>query len=250
MVEAIHAGARNERAAAILEGSDRRPGSDRPPASDRPPVLEPVEEAPERPELPIGIEAPANPVVIDIDLDDDADLFPAHDDIELDDGVHIGPLAFDPYEEVLASLAPARTRIPVRPPGPRLHSDPGIHSILTARRMMASNELIQGSCYHFLSEVYDRAGHRSWRKRRIVYRQGRTGPYASLDLIRPGDWLYIVNDPGRTPVGTHSVMFVRWEDRGRGYASVISHPGWGAPSAGRERTYDVSRTYRIIRPTS
>ena len=115
--------------------------------------------------------------------------------------------------------------------------------------MMASNEMIQGSCYRFLSEVYDRAGHRSWRRRRVVYRQGRTGPYANLDLIRPGDWLYIVNDPGRTPVGTHSVMFVRWEDKARGWASVISHPGWGAPSAGRERTYDVSQTYRIIRPT-
>ena len=120
---------------------------------------------------------------------------------------------------------------------------------MTARRMMASGELIQGSCYKFLSEVYDRAGHRSWRRRRVVYRQGRTGPYADLRLVRPGDWLYIVNDPHRTPVGTHSVMFVRWQDRARGYASVISHPGWGSPSAGRERTYDISQTYRIIRPT-
>ncbi|NIR58369.1 MAG: hypothetical protein GWO02_02030, partial [Gammaproteobacteria bacterium] len=72
----------------------------------------------------------------------------------------------------------------------------------------------------------------SWRKRRIVYRAERDGPYADLNQIRPGDWLYIVNDPHRTPVGTHSVMFVRWTDRARGYASVISHPGWGAPHAG------------------
>ena len=72
----------------------------------------------------------------------------------------------------------------------------------------------------------------------------------NLALNRPGDWLYIVNDPHRTPVGTHSVMFVRWEDRARGYARVISHPGWFAgPHTGREGTYDVSRTYRIIRPT-
>lgn len=187
---------------------------------------------------------------IGVDFNDDADLFPGAEEIELDGGARIGSLLFGDYDDFEVFEMPGqRQRIPVRPPGPRLHSDPGIHSILTARRMMSSGELIQGSCYRFLSEVYDRAGHRSWRKRRVVFREGRDGPYANLDLIRPGDWLYIVNDPGRTPVGTHSVMFVRWTDKARGYGSVISHPGWGAPTTGRESTYDLSMTYRIIRPT-
>jgi hypothetical protein len=114
--------------------------------------------------------------------------------------------------------------------------------------MMARREAVQGSCYRYLAEVFTRAGHDHWRTRRVVYREGRRGPYADLDLIRPGDWLYIVNHPERTPVGTHSVLFVSWHDRARGYARVIEHPGWGAPSAGRERSYDVSRTYRIVRP--
>ena len=65
---------------------------------------------------------------------------------------------------------------------------------------------------------------------------------------KPGD-IYIVNDPYRTPVGTHSVMFLGWQDRARGIARTISHAGWGAPRVGRESTYDISRTYRIVRPT-
>lgn len=179
------------------------------------------------------------------------------DDIVLDGGVRIGLLEPIGSDEELSPTEPEqsatprvrrRTR-PRRPPGPRLHSDPGRHTLMTARQMIASDERIQGSCYRYLSEVFERAGHDGWRKRTIVYRAGREGPYADLDLIRPGDWLYIVNDPSRTPVGTHSVLFVGWEDRARGYARTISHAGWGIPRAGRERGYDVSQTYRIIRPT-
>lgn len=138
---------------------------------------------------------------------------------------------------------------PAVEPIPRLSADPGRHVILTARGMMSRNETVRGSCYAYLSEVFSRAGHEGWRTRTIVHRSGREGPYANLDLIRPGDWLYIVNHPEATPVGTHSVLFVGWEDRARGYARVIEHSGWGAgPSAGQERGYDVSRTYRIVRP--
>ena len=131
---------------------------------------------------------------------------------------------------------------------PRLHANPGRHTILVARRFMASGEPFQGSCYRFLSEVFERAGHNGWRHRQIVYRAERDGPYANPAAIRPGDWLYIVNDPHSTPVGTHSVLFLGWQDRARGIAHTISHAGWYAQGAGRERTYDVSRTYRIIRP--
>ncbi len=145
-----------------------------------------------------------------------------------------------------ATVRRARTRTPAAPI-PRLHPDPGRHVILTARAML--NESFRGSCYAFLSEVFSRAGHNGWRNRTIVHRSGTAGPYANLDQIRPGDWLYIVNHPESTPVGTHSVLFVGWEDRSSGYARVIEHPGWGAATTGRERSYDVSRTYRIVRPT-
>lgn len=180
-------------------------------------------------------------------------------------GVRLGPLALRPPEaepapeadreaaETRRSTRTARRarrrRSAPRPaPVPRLHPDPGRHVIAVARRMIADGVAINGSCHRYLTEVYTRAGHSHWRTRRVVYREGRNGPYADLGLLRPGDWLYIVNHPNRDPVGTHSVLFVGWSDRARGYARVIEHPGWGAATTGRERTYDVSRTYRVTRP--
>ncbi|MFK7999655.1 MAG: hypothetical protein AB8H86_08660 [Polyangiales bacterium] len=229
-------------------------------------ALIPQVEELEAPALALGA---AVPDIAELDRLDEIDVMDAaaaglyEEDIVLDSGVRIGPVKpfeEEPAEEVVEADAEERPsarrtrrrgrRAPPRPPpGPRLHPNPGQHTILTARRMISSGETLQGSCYAYLSEVYARAGHRSWRKRTIVYRAEREGPYADLSLIRPGDWLYIVNDPGRTPVGTHSVMFVGWEDQSRGYARTISHAGWGPPRAGRERGYDVSQTYRIIRPT-
>ncbi|MEZ4248775.1 MAG: hypothetical protein R3B99_11095 [Polyangiales bacterium] len=243
----LYAGVKAERSSAAATPTELQPL----PAYEA--LVEPVPEEAEEPELPLGLEAPVEPeLTVAIDLGEDAALFPEHEDIELADGVRIG-LVFDPEEffeeELEEAPAPLRRtpRAPSRPPGPRLHSDPGMHSVLTARAMMASGEEIHGSCYAYLSEVYARAGHSSWRKRTIVYRQGRTGPYADLDLIRPGDWLYIVTGPN----STHSVMFVGWSDRARGYARTISHPGWFAgPHTGRESSYDISQTYRIIRPTN
>jgi len=132
---------------------------------------------------------------------------------------------------------------------PRLDADPGRHVLLTARGMMARGETVRGSCYAYLSEVFDRAGHDGWRTRSVIHEAGPSGPYADLDRIRPGDWLYIVNNPDSTPVGTHSVLFVGWEDRANGYARTISHAGWAAgASPGRESSHDITRTYRIIRP--
>jgi len=265
----LYAGVKSERERSAVAHRESRPAH----AVRAPAPVEP-ESTTELPEP----EPAFDPVLsLGFDLDEPEELHPVDDDIVLASGVRIGPM-IQPVDEdiVLAGgarigplvfgeeaaaaepeaaepeppVARRRTRrAPAHPPGPRLHPDPGVHSILTARRMMANGERILGSCYKYLSEVYERAGHRSWRKRRIVYRAERDGPYADLSQVRPGDWLYIVNDPYRTPVGTHSVMFVRWIDRTNGHASVISHPGWGTPHTGAERTYDISRTYRIIRPT-
>lgn len=247
MVEGILAGARAEHAEAILASSAS------PEDANTEASVEETFDEPD-PKVALAFEPEFDPVLtIDVDLNEPLVY---DEELVLDHGVRIGAFGFEPNvypeePEPEPQSARPRPRVPLRPPGPRLHSDPGIHTILTARRMMSSGEEIHGSCYAYLSEVFARAGHNSWRKRRIVYRQGKTGPYANLDLIRTGDWLYIVTDPGRTPVGTHSVMFVRWEDKARGYASVISHPGWFAgPHTGRESTYDVTRTYRIIRPTN
>ncbi len=214
-------------------------------------------------EIPLTNGLRIGPMTVAVVADE---VFSNAQDIPLSNGLRIGPMELhwggeeeaDEEASTASSETPAKTirrvrrrvRPPVTPPGPRLHANAGIHTVMTARRMIARNERIRGSCYRYLSEVFARAGHDGWRRRRILHRSSRDGPYADLSVVRPGDWLYIVNDPHRTPVGTHSVMFVGWRDRARGIANVISHPGWGSPRSGRERSYDISRTYRIIRPVS
>lgn len=207
-----------------------------------PPVLTSV--APEVEELPTGLDF----------AEEDAVLVDAYSEEVLDEemGLRFGlfratePFALDETHGRRRSARPEAPALPVL----HLASDPGRNVILVARSMMSRNETVRGSCYRYVSAVFERAGHDGWRTRTIVQSSPREGPYANLDLIRPGDWLYIVNHPERTPVGTHSVIFVGWENRAEGYAHVIEHPGGGADMAGQERGYDVSRTYRIVRPTA
>ena len=215
------------------------------------PVPDPVEVAPvaiaalEPAPLPVGIDAPelaawAEPGSTVMILDEETGL-------SFD--LYLAPVAEEVIEEPARASSSGR-RVSRAPAAPilRLDSDPGRHVILTARGMMARNETVRGSCYRYLSEVFERAGHDDWRTRTIVHASDREGPYADLSRIRPGDWLYIVNHPETTPMGTHSVLFLGWDDRAHGYARVLQHSGGGSASAGDERSYDVSRTYRIVRP--
>lgn len=215
------------------------------PIAPEPVDLEPVVAAVLEPEpLPVGLDAPelaawAEPGSTVMILD-------AETGLSFD--LYLAPVAETVAEEPARTSGRRASRAP-EAPILRLDSDPGRHVILTARGMMARNETVRGSCYRYLSEVFARAGHDDWRTRTIVHASDREGPYADLSRIRPGDWLYIVNHPETTPMGTHSVLFLGWDDRAHGYARVLQHSGGGSASAGEERTYDVSRTYRIVRPT-
>ena len=138
------------------------------------------------------------------------------------------------------SLAPvASSAPPVSPAAQRV--------LETAHRMVDEGTVIRGSCYRYIDTVFTRAGHDGWRRQETVFRAPTRGPYADLDLLQPGDWLFIVNHPESRPVGTHSVIFVRWIDRADGYAETISYVGGGRDRPGDRVGYDVTRTYRIQR---
>ena len=76
--------------------------------------------------------------------------------------------------------------------------------------------------------------------------RSRKGPYARVGLIRPGDWLYHVNHSYRN--SPHSGIFVRWTNRRRKIARMVSYAGSRRNEPGRYRDYDLSSVYRITRP--
>lgn len=142
-------------------------------------------------------------------------------------------------------IPPAWTETP-QPSGPE-PSAAARRVLETAQRMSDEGTVVRGSCYRYVDRVYDDAGYDGWRERTQVFRGPRNGPYADLDTIQPGDWLYIVNHPELRPVGTHSVLFVEWADRANGIAHVYSYVGGSRDRPADYVTYDVTRTYGIQR---
>ncbi|MGF1464501.1 MAG: hypothetical protein ACFCGT_00075 [Sandaracinaceae bacterium] len=118
--------------------------------------------------------------------------------------------------------------------------------VQTALRMVREGVIIQGGCFGYIDEVFDRAGYGP-RERRTVHRRSLQGPYVDLDRVRPGDWLLYVNHPERTPIGTHSVIFLGWEDRRAGRARVVTYRGNNTRRPGDLRVYEISRVYGIVR---
>lgn len=141
------------------------------------------------------------------------------------------------------------------PPPPWSSTEPsaeppaaGARVLEVAAAMIAEGTVVRGSCYGYVSRVFETAGYPSDR-REHVFRGAIEGPYADPATIAPGDWLAIVNHPERDPMGTHSVIFVRWEDLAAGLALVVSYVGAESERPGDYTTYDVTRTYRITRAT-
>ena len=114
-----------------------------------------------------------------------------------------------------------------------------------AMQMTENSEIIRGSCWNWLDTAYRRAGYPKG-KRVVLFGSPKSGPYADLSLLRPGDWIYHVNHSYHNI--EHSGMFIGWIDRSRNRALMLSYGGEGRRKPGRYRPYDITHTYRIIRP--
>ncbi len=114
----------------------------------------------------------------------------------------------------------------------------------TARRMMKDGVVIKGSCWDYANEVFRRTHHH----RTTVFKGSRTSKrFADVSLIRPGDWLYYVNHQYKDV--PHSAIFVKWLDRPRKWALMITYRGAGRDVPGVLDEYDLRSVYRIIRAT-
>lgn len=105
--------------------------------------------------------------------------------------------------------------------------------------------ILPGGCWDYANAVYNRAGYPSGKRVTVFKGSKANGPYADADMIQPGDWLYYINHSYRGI--EHSAIFVKWEDKSRRMATMLSYGGENRKEPARYRTYDLSNVYQIIR---
>ncbi|EDN71465.1 conserved hypothetical protein [Beggiatoa sp. PS] len=82
----------------------------------------------------------------------------------------------------------------------------------------------------------------------INYFLKEKGPYAKLNLIQPGDFLYYINHSYEDI--EHSAIFVDWVDSQNKQALMLSYGGESRQEPARYLPYDLSHVYRIVRATN
>lgn len=110
---------------------------------------------------------------------------------------------------------------------------------------LVDKEIIRGGCWSYIDTIYNRAGYPLKKRKYIFYGKKGKPPYAPLHLIKPGDWLYYINHSYKK--SEHSGIFVRWHNRLKKQAVILSYGGENRKKPGRYRIYDISNTYVILR---
>jgi hypothetical protein len=130
-------------------------------------------------------------------------------------------------------------------------SDPAKKVLKVGRKMtLVDKEIVRGSCWDYADTVYTRAGFpRQLPQRKTVFKGSkRSGPYADIGQIKPGDFLYYINHSyGNIE---HSAIFIDWEDKKKKKALMLSYGGENRRSPARYRVYDLSNVYQITRPNN
>lgn len=127
-----------------------------------------------------------------------------------------------------------------------MSENPGMKVLAMGKEMTTVQKLIlPGGCWDYANAVYNRAGYPSG-KRTVVFKGSKAnGPYADVDTIQPGDWLYYINH-GYNGI-EHSAIFVEWEDKSKRIATMLSYGGENRKEPARYKSYDLSNVYQITR---
>lgn len=124
-------------------------------------------------------------------------------------------------------------------------SPAGKQVLMMVRQMALDNkEIIKGSCWDYLNEAFSRAG---VGRNKVFTGEYPYGPFVDTNEIQPGDWLYYVNHSYNDV--EHSGLFVGWLNREANQALILSYAGERRQEPARYKSYDVSHTYNIIRPS-
>lgn len=125
-------------------------------------------------------------------------------------------------------------------------TDEGRKILVKSRSMISSGDLVLGSCWDYINEIYNRAGHPS-KLRKTSFSGKFKGPFIQdHTTLEGGDWLYFVNHSYHG--GEHSGIFVDWTDYNRKEALVISYVGGNRKQPARYKTYILTNVYNILRP--
>jgi hypothetical protein len=124
-------------------------------------------------------------------------------------------------------------------------SDAGKAILEIGRKMVFEEKtIVKGSCWDYINEVFKRAGYGT--NKTIVFKSVKSGPYADISQIKPGDWLYYIN---YSYYGVeHSGIFVYWKDYENKIGVTLSYGGEKRNEPGRYREYDLKSVYYITRP--
>lgn len=122
-----------------------------------------------------------------------------------------------------------------------------VKNVLAQARLMTlfQHEIIQGSCWDYLDQVFNRAGVPRQARKTVYKSTFAQGPYAQAEQLQTGDWLYYVNHNYHN--NEHSGMFIGWVDRANYLGLMLSYAGEGRRDPARYRVYDLSSVYNIMR---
>jgi hypothetical protein len=109
---------------------------------------------------------------------------------------------------------------------------------------LIKKEVIKGSCWDFVNEVYKRAG--ASETMATIYKSKLSGPFASAQLVQPGDWVYHINHQFNNI--EHSAIFICWKDFKKSIAITLSYSGMNRNVPAKYGEYQLTSIYNIFRP--
>lgn len=127
-----------------------------------------------------------------------------------------------------------------------INASPNAQKVLVAaRNMVEQGAIIKGGCWDYLNAAWNKAGF-DGKKRQVLFKGDlKKPPYANIDDIQAGDWLYHVNY-GYNNI-EHSGMFVGWIDKANAIGLTLSYAGERRGEPAHYKAYDLSGVYRITR---
>jgi len=124
-------------------------------------------------------------------------------------------------------------------------SPAGNKVVETGKRLSFDEKRIfRGSCWDFVTGVYQAAGYPDG-KRQVIFRREDKGAYADPGILEPGDWVLHYNlEFGNVD---HSSIFIDWIDRDQALARTLDHAGMNRPEPGRYREHRMTKIFMIMR---